>query len=52
MTLQYSEEEPTAFDTSNKKTTFNSDIYWRVNDLQIETILFLQELDTLLNEFN
>lgn len=51
MTLEYFEEEQIAIDKSNKKTSSKSDIYWRLDNLQLETFLFLHELDTLLNEY-
>lgn len=35
---------------SHEKSLPSTSIYWRVQDLQIETFLFLYELDTLLIE--
>lgn len=51
MTVEYAEEE-----LDNRQSTtlakITDDIYRKILNLQLETFLFLNELDTILSEFN
>lgn len=56
MTFEYTKEETESITTQffeiKKQSPCTNAINWKIDSLRLETFLFLNELDTLLNELN
>lgn len=52
MTYELVEEETILCLEQQKSSTNRADIYWKIDNLRLETFLFLNELDTLLHEID